>query len=551
MLYLYRQTKIPPRSMRKIFTRTHPAKNVILLALVFYSFLCFSQIKERRFEKRVYFNGVTHYPQTITNTKDSGLAMLGNVETASFEYGGLTRFDKYGNLLWSNNYLIQGDSITYIENVINTRDNGFILCGSFTRSWLTETNYTRPVLIKIDSAGNKLWVKAYTTLNGYIYKALELSDSSIALILTYSSLCVIQKLDKNGNVIWSKETDLVPNDLKEKSNKHIVVYGDNLMIKEYDQNGNDVWEKKYSNPSHFFNGWVIDINKFDEMVVICDLMDAGATYMEGFYILKANSSGNIFFSKAYVNYSWTDEQTYAGGFTKDCGIVVNGRIIYAGAHYYQSIFKTDVLGNIQWEKAYPDSLPANSLYVVNTPDYGYASLAQVIPGNIKYTKIVKTDVNGDTPCNDSTIGMIEAGVPLTIDSVLHLSTPVSPANRDTNTVISANSITVIQLCSDSVSAGPFNACGPSGIGEITSLDEQINVYPNPSNGQFTFDFNTPVTGSMDVYNMLGEKVYSETLNIKHSTFNIDLSNNANGIYLYRVITKSGELIGEGKLIIEK
>ena len=61
---------------------------------------------------------------------------------------------------------------------------------------------------------------------------------------------------------------------------------------------------------------------------------------------------------------------------------------------------------------------------------------------------------------------------------------------------------------------------------------------------------------VEVYNMLGEKVYSHYKitnpdNYRESNYQIDLSSQPNGVYLYRVITETGDLVGEGKLIIQK
>ncbi len=89
---------------------------------------------------------------------------------------------------------------------------------------------------------------------------------------------------------------------------------------------------------------------------------------------------------------------------------------------------------------------------------------------------------------------------------------------------------------------------------IPSLKEQnqITVMPNPSNGTFTFLLEREkVNGeSIEIYTMLGEKVYSQ-FGICSSSFTIDLSSQPNGIYLYRVLNEEGGLVGEGKLVIEK
>jgi uncharacterized repeat protein (TIGR03803 family) len=92
----------------------------------------------------------------------------------------------------------------------------------------------------------------------------------------------------------------------------------------------------------------------------------------------------------------------------------------------------------------------------------------------------------------------------------------------------------------------------TGIASITSPVNSVRIIPNPNNGKFTIQL-LGVNGqsSVEVYNMLGEKVYSQGWAIKNGQGTIDLSDNANGIYLYRITETSGELIGEGKLVIQK
>ncbi len=81
----------------------------------------------------------------------------------------------------------------------------------------------------------------------------------------------------------------------------------------------------------------------------------------------------------------------------------------------------------------------------------------------------------------------------------------------------------------------------------------IKVYPNPSKGIFTFDYVRAQNfepGEIEIYNILGEKVYS-SFNIQNPTFNIDLSSKSNGVYFYRVIANNTNILGEGKLVIQK
>lgn len=94
-----------------------------------------------------------------------------------------------------------------------------------------------------------------------------------------------------------------------------------------------------------------------------------------------------------------------------------------------------------------------------------------------------------------------------------------------------------------------------GVNAFASSIENMKVYPNPSNGIF----NLVITGEtkqsisiIEIYNVLGKKVYSTPLNLSHvGDFKINLSGQPNGIYLCRILSTNGELAGEGKVIIEK
>jgi hypothetical protein len=77
------------------------------------------------------------------------------------------------------------------------------------------------------------------------------------------------------------------------------------------------------------------------------------------------------------------------------------------------------------------------------------------------------------------------------------------------------------------------------------------VYPNPSNGKFNVQLSeTSSQLSVEVYNVLGEKVLSQLSTVNYP-LSIDLSSQPTGIYLYRVTNKDGAPIASGKLVISR
>ena len=93
-----------------------------------------------------------------------------------------------------------------------------------------------------------------------------------------------------------------------------------------------------------------------------------------------------------------------------------------------------------------------------------------------------------------------------------------------------------------------------GVDNIASNSAQINVYPNPNNGQFTIQSSVVNgTASVEIYNILGKEIYTSSLNAgKNRNTTINIGNQPNGIYLYRVISnEDGSQLGDGKIILQK
>jgi hypothetical protein len=96
----------------------------------------------------------------------------------------------------------------------------------------------------------------------------------------------------------------------------------------------------------------------------------------------------------------------------------------------------------------------------------------------------------------------------------------------------------------------FSIPSPAGISNTKKATSNIKIYPNPSNGKFTIHSSGGGQLTVEVYNTLGANIYSTSGN-GQSTFSMDLGNQPAGIYLYRILTETGSLVNQGKLIIQK
>ncbi len=94
---------------------------------------------------------------------------------------------------------------------------------------------------------------------------------------------------------------------------------------------------------------------------------------------------------------------------------------------------------------------------------------------------------------------------------------------------------------------------PLAIKNLHNLNGGISVYPNPNHGVFQVAISQQASANstIEVYNMLGEKVYSNSyqpIAISHQLIQIDLSAQPAGVYLLRVINSNGALAGTQQIV---
>jgi len=78
--------------------------------------------------------------------------------------------------------------------------------------------------------------------------------------------------------------------------------------------------------------------------------------------------------------------------------------------------------------------------------------------------------------------------------------------------------------------------GATGINQLISSDIQLAVYPNPNNGSFVIEPSSTAKQTMQVYDVNGKLVLSQTINGKTS---IDAGNLNEGVYNISLISNEG------------
>ncbi|MGZ3920594.1 MAG: T9SS type A sorting domain-containing protein [Bacteroidia bacterium] len=99
---------------------------------------------------------------------------------------------------------------------------------------------------------------------------------------------------------------------------------------------------------------------------------------------------------------------------------------------------------------------------------------------------------------------------------------------------------------------PIMTCGSVGIRSNSVLDNNIVLYPNPSNGMVSLIATLPSTQSLDVtvHNALGQLISNNKYSsVASNVFNLDLTNSSNGVYFVTIDNGQEKIVK--RLIISK
>lgn len=309
-------------------TNAHDLKRSLLTAaFLLCVFISFSQAM---FEK-TYSNFSRIRKFVITS--DGGSIIAGKSNYIGNEDMAMMKLDANGNVEWAHAYG-NSSAIDDAESVAQTLDGGYILVGASGQDCY---------VVKTNSVGVVQWQKTHTPASSKIsYDVVQLPDSSY-IIATGSAASSssatnagYMRLDKTGNVIWSKSY------------------------------GSQSFTCCTYNPNIYK---ILKLNNSSSLIAIGST--AFGSNMDG-YFAKFNAAGTLLFQKSES----TSVRFYNGVHTSDNNIVMVGRCNGSNSAI---ITKVDTSGNLIWSKVFNNASPLPSPQaVVELPGgdllvYGYTT----------------------------------------------------------------------------------------------------------------------------------------------------------------------------------
>jgi hypothetical protein len=432
--------------------------------------------------------------QTTDNGYIIGCDYYTNSSNSGCDYIYLIRTDASGNFSWANTYPGLGTSTCWC--VKETDDLGYIACGGTTD---TVAHLDYGYLLKTDIAGNVQWAKTYSeianTAGAPIYTVEETSDGGYIMCGKGAvDGAFVIKTDSLGNISWYKNLSTATG------------------------------EALYSVRQTADGGYIATGNTAVGSVTRTDL-------------LRLDSAGTILWMKYYTTAGSVQSRGYSVRETNAGDFVVSGSELTNGNNHSNALLKTDLFGNVLWQKEYTDSYSVVPSYLEKTTDGGFAFPTFFMEPSVPFWHVlmIKTDSMGIIPCNSVSLAATDNTLTPVLRSGFAVGTGYSQVNMPTT-------FTTI-LVHDSLLCGLHE-----GIADQPDQQGIFNVFPDPSNGNFTFQLLAAQNNAftITIYNQLGQPVFIDREKNAGEFFTkqIDLSAFADGIYFISVQAEHGPAYGK-------
>ena len=457
---------------------------------------------------------------------------------------GITKFlkiDRDGNLIWSKT--IGGNYATGANGIIESADGGIILTGSSRRFDPLGAAF----IMKFDACMEREWTHEFGVYNDmdYMWQLKSTLDGNYITGARYMGYDFQLNAERVG-------------------------------LCKFKPNGDTLWIKDYTlfNSNHDLDEiQVIDSNTYILGEAYVPLSGGGTTGYLRSYIQKVDINGNLLFGKVIGDSVYTIPASVIKA--NDSSLIFS-TIYFTNSNYvrYNYLIKTDMEGNVQWEKFTSDTTAhvsdvATDMVKINDSTAvimcisGPNDTANVYQQKLK---LIKIDMDGNVldsaqisnthdlgsymiqnTDSDLVIFGINYFPPSTIITPFALKVRSSDFQIDTLFNLAFN---YDSLCANAITSGNivYDTVTINGIAQTTIYYNPIKVYPNPAQDKFALSNNMQSAMQVVVYNVLGEVVLKQ--NEVNSNEWIPINQLRNGLFYVKVNVKNKEVY-TGKFVVNK
>lgn len=496
--------------------------------------LVFTQSDAQHRFSKYYHNDVAlrtnNQAQDFMEMPDSGFLFptistnIYKIDTLGFAttYVQIFRTNANGDTLWQKLYRKPHYSIS-IRNIAKMNDGNYLIVGNQFDlvKYYNDTLGSKILLIKITPNGDTLWTKTLDIGDGdeFAKKLINTNDNGFAIV---GQVCnkketncdmYLMKLDSNANEQWHKtftwDTNYweIPTSLLQGNNGdyYLTSATQNVTsdiyypyIVKVNSSGTLLWQKRFDNEGQNYaymenlclakNNTILFTGVIGDNIPIYSITKG--------WIVRTDTSGNVIY-----NFKHGESNLFTFfNFISEIGnnIIISGATNNYNVNSLSSrtcLYSFTNNGIVNWKRVYQDSLTSNTTYITyqttQTLDGGFAMIGF-----------------GDNPKD-------------------------TLKNQD-----------VWLLKVDSMGC-LYDNCLSMGIEKDASLQPNIEVYPNPSNGLINIESDIVIT-KVELIDAFGRIVYEDS---NYNKQPISILEFPTGIYYLRMETKDGKFYTE-KILVE-